>query len=72
MLLLFLFILEVGLCISCYDDELDVLPDSENAEIDEMLKGITDPEIGKAITWYEEHAKRPPFREEAESIHCST
>ena len=56
-LLLFLFILGTGLFVSCYDDEPEVLPDSENAEIDGMLKNVTNPEIKKAIVWYEEHGQ---------------
>lgn len=48
-LLLFLFILGSGVFVSCYDDEPDVLADPENAGINEMLNGITDPEVRKAI-----------------------
>lgn len=56
-LLLFLFILGSGVFVSCYDDEPDVLADPENAGINEMLNGITDPEVRKAIAWFEEHGQ---------------
>ena len=56
-LLLFLFILGSGVFVSCYDDEPDVLADPDNAGINEMLNGITDPEVRKAIAWFEEHGQ---------------
>ena len=56
-LLLFLFILGGVLFVGCHDDEPDMLPDPENAGINEMLNGITDPEVRKAIAWFEEHGQ---------------